>query len=128
MATRIHDMPVYAASTDKIEAPLYNLWRRARLHLTLPMRIELPQLKQMALILEEDNWVLVDQCQFDLPIIAWLDFQDAGRSSLHTPVSCNMNYYHHLASRIHGKVLLLMAQELEQRLHDSGIAVNKRQH
>ncbi|VAW98703.1 hypothetical protein MNBD_GAMMA23-2397 [hydrothermal vent metagenome] len=125
MVTRIQDMPVYAARTDQIEASLYNLWRRARLHLTFPMRIELPQLKQMALILEDDSWVLVDQCQFDLPIIAWLDFQDVGRNSLHTPVSCKMNYYHHLANRIHDKVLLLMTHELEQRLYDSGTAGNK---
>jgi len=108
MVTRIQDMPVYAARTDQIEASLYNLWRRARLHLTFPMRIELPQLSQ-----------------FDLPIIAWLDFQDVGRNSLHTPVSCKMNYYHHLANRIHDKVLLLMTHELEQRLYDSGTAGNK---
>ena len=125
MVTRIHDMPVYAARTDQIDASLYNLWRRARLHLTLPLRIALPQLKQMALILEEDCWVLVDQCQFDLPIIAWLDFQDSGRSSLHTAVNCNMNYYHYLAERIHDKVLMLLVKELEQRLQVTATANKK---
>lgn len=120
MVTRIHDMPVYSTRADEITASLYNLWRRTRLHLTLPIRIELPQLKQMALILEEDSWVLVDQCQFDLPVIAWLDLQDSGRSSLHTPVNCTVNYYHHLAERIHDKVLTLMASALEQRLHGTG--------
>jgi len=116
MVTRIHDMPVYATRTEQIDAPLYNLWRRARLHLVLPLRIEMPQLKQMALILEEDSWVLVDQDQYDLPVMAWLEFQDAGRSSLHTPVNCTLNYYHYLASRLRGKVLQLMVDALNERL------------
>lgn len=119
MVTRIHDMPVYAARTEQVEAPLYNLWRRARLHLNMPLRIELPQLKQMVLILEEDCWVVVDQVQYDFPVMAWVDFEDAGRSSLHTPVSCTLNYYHHLASQLQGKVLMLMTEALEFRLHQT---------
>ncbi|HHH44056.1 MAG TPA: hypothetical protein ENK49_07960 [Gammaproteobacteria bacterium] len=119
MSTRIHDMPVYAARTDQVEAALYNLWRRARLHLPMPLRIDLPELKQMALILEEDSWVVVDQCQYDLPVLAWLDFQDSGRTSLHTPVSCTMNYYHYMASHLREKVLTLMLEALESRLSES---------
>ncbi len=119
MSTRIHDMPVYAARTDQVEAALYNLWRRARLHLPMPMRIDLPELKQMALILEEDSWVVVDQCQYDLPVLAWLDFQDTGRTSLHTPVSCTMNYYHYMASHLREKVLALMLEALESRLSEA---------
>lgn len=116
MVTRITDMPVYASREDEIDASLYNLWRRARLHLALPLRIELPQLKQMALILEEDCWVMVDQNQYDLPVMAWIEFQDRGRSCLHTPVACRLNYYHHLASRLREKVLALMTEALEERI------------
>jgi len=116
MTTRIHDMPVYAARADQVEASLYNLWRRARRHLDMPLRIELPQLKQMALILEEDCWVVVDQNQYDLPVMAWVEFQDDGRSSLHTPVACTLNYYHYMASHLRQKVLLLMAEALDEHL------------
>jgi len=119
MVTRINDMPVYAAQTDQLEASLYNLWRRARLHLEMPLRIELPGLKQMMLVVEEDCWVVVDQCQYDLPVLAWVDFQDAGRTSLHTPVTCTLNYYHYLASHLRAKVLVRMAEALEARLSDS---------
>jgi len=70
MVTRISDMPVYAVQTDQIEASLFNLWRRARLHLNMPLRIELPGMKQMVLIVEDDSWVVVDQCQYDLPVLA----------------------------------------------------------
>lgn len=119
MVTRIHDMPVYETRTEELDAAVYNLWRRARLHLTMPLRIELPELKQMALIVENDCWVLVDQCQYDLPVMAWLDFQDSGRSTLHTPVTCTLNYYHYLASHLQQKVLTLMSQALETRLIDA---------
>lgn len=123
MVTRIHDMPVYESRTDQLDAAMYNLWRRARLHLTMPLRIELPELKQMALIVEHDCWVVVDQCQYDLPVLAWLDFQDAGRSTLHTPVPCTINYYHYLASHLQDKVLTLMSQALETRLIDANFMV-----
>ncbi len=118
MVTRINDMPVYAAQTDQIEASLFNLWRRARLHLNMPLRIELPGMKQMVLIVEDDSWVVVDQCQYDLPVLAWLDFQDAGRTTLHLPVTCTMNYYHYLASHLQEKVLACMSEALEVRLSD----------
>ncbi len=119
MATRIHDMPVYQSQSEQLDAALYNLWRRARLHLKMPLRIELPGLKQMALILEDDYWLVVDQYHYDLPVLAWLEFQDAGRSTLHTPVVCTMNYYHYLASHLQEKVLTLMKQALEVRLNDA---------
>ncbi len=118
MVTRINSMPVYEARTDQIEASLFNLWRRARLHLNMPLRIELPGMKQMVLIVEDDSWVVVDQCQYDLPVLAWLDFQDAGRTTLHMPVTCSMNYYHYLASHLREKVLARMREALEARLSD----------
>ncbi|MEN8129719.1 MAG: hypothetical protein ABFS45_05900 [Pseudomonadota bacterium] len=116
MTTRIDDMPVYAARADQLEASLYNLWRRARLHLGSPLRLDLPGLKQMALILEDDSWVVVDQCQYDLPVLAWVNFQDSGRDNLYKPVPCTLNYYHYLASSLRGKVLARMGEALQDRL------------
>ncbi len=114
--TRIHEVPVYVSRNDEIEAQLYNLWRRAKLHLSLPLRIELAPSKQMVLIIDQDHWEVVDQNQYDLPMLAWLDFRDAGRSSLHTPVACKLNDYHYMASRLRGKALQTLKQELNQRL------------
>jgi len=68
------------------------------------------------LILEDDSWVVVDQCQYDLPVLAWVGFQDAGRTTLHKPVSCTMNYYHYMASHLREKVLMRMGEALETRL------------
>jgi len=118
MVTRIHDMPVYATRTDEVDAPLYGLWRRARLHLQFPLRFDLPGMKQMTLIIEDDSWVVVDQNQYDLPVMAWLSFQDSDRSSLHTPVTCTVNYYHYLANQLHDKVLRHMANYLQSQLNE----------
>ena len=125
MTTRIHDMPVYAARTDEVDASLYNLWRRARLHLDLPLRVELPGLKQMVLIVEHDSWVVVDEVHFDLPVLAWLDFQDSGRTTLHTPVACTMNYYHYMASHVREKALARMQEALESKLGIGGSSGGK---
>jgi len=119
MVTRINDMPVYAARADQVDASLYNLWRRARLHLEIPLRIELPGLKQMVLVLDDDSWVVVDQCQYDLPVLAWVGFQDTGRTALHRPVTCTMNFYHYMASHLRKKVLIHMGEALQERLSDT---------
>ncbi len=114
--SRIHEMPVYASRDDELDAALYNLWRRARLHAKLPLRVELSPSKQMVLIVDNDHWVVVDQNQYDLPMLAWVDFQDEGRSSLHTPVKCTLNFYHYMASRLRGAALQALQDELERRL------------
>ena len=117
--SRILTMPVYASRDDEVEAALYNLWRRAKLHLRLPLRFELPPSTQMVLIIEQDHWVVVDQNQYDLPMLAWVDFQDKGRSDLYTPVACTLNYYHYMASQLRKKVLVQMSEILEARLKNA---------
>ncbi len=126
MTTRINDMPVYESRTETLDASIYNLWRRARLHIEMPLRIEMHELKQMALILEDDSWVVVDQCQYDLPVLAWVEFQDSERSTLHTPVTCTLNYYHYLASHIREKVLRHMSKDLEARLSHAEPAMSEK--
>ncbi len=116
MTTRLDDVPVFASRPDRLEAACYNLWRRARRRFGSPLRIPLPSLKEMALILEDDAWVVIDQRQYDMPVLAWIGFQSEGRDALHEPVACTLNYYHFMASQLRGKVLELMKQDLEQRL------------
>lgn len=120
MSTRIGDLPVIATRPDRMEAATYNLWRRARRRFRPPLRIALPGLKEMALIMDDDAWVVVDQRQYDLPILAWVDFAAQGRDALHEPVACTLNYYHFMASQLRGKVLGLMQQDLERRLRPAG--------
>lgn len=116
MSDRLKDVPVYAQRPDTIEARIYNLWRRARHRFSGPLRLDLPGLTGMQLILEEHAWICVDARQFDIPVIAWVEFEDVGRDTIHTPVPCKLNYYHFAASKVRAKVLELMVQELESIL------------
>jgi hypothetical protein len=111
-------VPVYEQRDDSVEAKLYNLWRRARLRIKMPMRLEFVELPGVAMILDTDEWACVNTRQNDLPLLAWVDFEDQGRASLHTPVACKLNYYHYAASRYRAGVLQAMEQELKRRLDE----------
>jgi hypothetical protein len=116
MSRRLQGIPVFAARDDAVPARLYNLWRRARMRRALPLRLRLPGLKEMGLILDPDAWIVVDGNRSDVPVLAWVHFQDRHRDALHTPVPCTLHYYHFMASGLRGEVLALMEKELERQL------------
>ncbi len=116
--SRVGEVPVYAQRQDEVPAELYNLWRRARLHFKFPMRLPLSDHEGIILILEEDQWVCADLRQNDLPILAWVDFEDQHRDALHLPVKCKLNYYHFAASKFRANTLEYMQEALETRLRE----------
>lgn len=116
--SRIGDIPCYAQRDDEVTAKLYNLWRRAKLHLNLPIRLTLGDYPGFVMILEEHEWVCANERQNDLPVLAWVEFEDHGRDALHMPVKCKLNYYHFAASKVRAHSLELMEAELEERLHN----------
>ena len=116
--SRVKDVPYYAQRDDKLDAQLYNLWRRAKMHFEMPIRLPLSDYPGFVMILEEEEWVCVDERQNDFPVLAWVEFEDQGRDTLHLPVKCKLNYYHFAASKVRAHSLELMQAELEARLHD----------
>jgi hypothetical protein len=116
--SRIADVPYCAQRDSEIEAKLYNLWRRAKLHFTMPIRLPLAAYSGFVMVLEDNEWVCVDERQNDIPILAWVEFQDQGRDALHLPVKCKLNYYHFAASKVRAHSLELVQDELEKRLHE----------
>jgi hypothetical protein len=116
MDKRLRDMPVMVQRPDSIDARTYNVWRRARNRWGAPMRLNLPGLREIVMILDDDYWACVDSTRHDLPVLAWVELEDAGRDSLHLPIPCKLNYYHVAASAIRAKSLDLMAQHLTERL------------
>jgi hypothetical protein len=118
--SRIDEVPVYEQRDEHVSATLFNLWRRARQHLAFPLRLTLTGLPGVEMIIDDRAWVCVNIRQNDLPVLAWLDFDFQGRTALHEPVACKLNYYHYAASRLRARVLLAMERELEQRLHERG--------
>ncbi|NQV84814.1 MAG: hypothetical protein HQ494_13460 [Rhodospirillales bacterium] len=116
MDARLADMPIMAQRPDHLDAATFNIWRRARGRWGHPLRLDGLGLKQMELILCDRYWVCVDAFQHDCPILAWVDIEDSGRSSLHEPIACNLNYYHFAASALRGPVLKAMQDCLSERL------------
>ncbi|HEX6829294.1 MAG TPA: hypothetical protein VF104_09975 [Burkholderiales bacterium] len=110
------DLPYIAHHRDEVPARLYNLWRLARSRLGLPLRLELPGLKGLELVLGETSWVCRDPQLNDFPVVAWTDFQVAGRRALNAPVACELRYYHMGGSKVRLRVMDLMGEILEQRL------------
>ncbi len=120
MDERLAAIPILAQRADHIEAKHYNVWRRARGRWGAPLRLHLPDLLEMELILSDAYWVCVDTTKYDVPVIAWVDLEDAGRVALHEDVKCKLNYYHFAASALRGRCLELMEAALAKRLQTSG--------
>ena len=114
--SRVEGMPVYAQYDEMLPAKLYNLWRRAKLHFVLPLRIELDGYRSLVMVLEEHEWVCVDERQNDMPVLAWIEFEDQGRESIHLPVKCKLNHYHFAADKVRAASLELMEASLEKKL------------
>ncbi len=72
----------------------------------------------MVMILEEREWVCANDLQNDLPVLAWVQFEDKGRDALHEPVRCKLNYYHFAASKMRACALVSMEEILNQYLRD----------
>lgn len=116
MFERLRDCPVLNEYPSRIPAEVWNVWRRYWMHIHRPTCFGLEGLPPISLLLDEREWVLVDSSLYDMPVLAWTDFQDAGRTALHEPVLCTVRDYHQGAAKIRNKALQLMAEELETRL------------
>lgn len=117
--SRVAGKAIYQQQQDEVTAKLYNLWRRAKLHFKFPIRFPLIGYRGLVMILDEDEWLCIDENNNDMPIICWLDFVDQGRDALHVPVKCTRNYYHFAADKIREHVLELTEEELDKMLHQT---------
>ncbi|SDZ06005.1 hypothetical protein [Nitrosomonas halophila] len=88
-----------------IEAACYNSSRLALLRLECPLRITLQQHRGLEVILDDAMWICVDSYADDRLIMAWREFEVAGRLHLHHPVACKLWIYHGCASLVMGSVL-----------------------
>ena len=119
MYERLRDCPALNEYRSSIPAEIWNVWRRYWMHSHRATCFGLENLPPMSLLLDEREWVLVDSSLYDMPILAWTDFQDKGRTALHEPVLCTVREYHQGAPKIRNKSLELMAGELEARLRNA---------
>ncbi len=116
MYERLRDCPALSEYPSRIPAEIWNVWRRYWVRSHRPTCFGLESLPPLSLLLDEREWVLVDSSLYDMPVVAWSDFQDAGRSALHEAVPCTVRDYHQGAPKVRNQALRLMAEELEARL------------
>lgn len=96
-----------------IDASCYNRIALALARLGDPLEAELPALR-MTIRVERRLWLgrsLIN----DVPLMAWLNFQVAGRG-LHEPVLCQLHLYHFHAGLLVGQAPLSLAACLQERL------------
>ena len=120
---RPQGVPLFAQRPDQVPARLYNLWRRARMHRVVPLRVAPAGLKEMVLLVEHDGWALLDRNRGEVPVLAWVEFQDQGRDRLHDPVPCRLNYYHFMASGLRAQALEVLEQALARELRRRRISL-----
>ena len=118
MKSRLDGVPIYEQHPDVIAAEHYNTVQIALKRLGPVIRIELPTLRTLDLILEQHDWIVVDRFLNDIPVIAWTDFQNKQRNSLHQPIRYTLKLYHAHAEMIIGKVIEAMNLILGERLAD----------
>lgn len=125
MSTRLDDVPVIRIEESAIEGPRYNRVRLALLRLENPLRLSLTGLKNMDMLIDETAWVCVDPTLYDLPVLAWTDFDVVGRDTLHLPVHCKRYLYHSHANIIVESVLSTTDRLLAKRLSPRRSKANK---
>ncbi len=113
---RLVDIPVFASGPASVSAQQYNRARLAALRLGTPIYLHLPPLKHMAIIIDDDAWIVVDEILSEYPIVAWVEFDSGHRDSLHEPLACRRLYYHEHAERIIDTALTTMDALLAERL------------
>lgn len=112
--TRLNELPTLKNAPAMVSAERYNRVRLALRRLENPLRIELPKLRTLDFILEDDTWAIIDRNLNDMPVVAWTDFEH--RSALHQPVHCTLRYYHAHADAVMDKALQKLDDLLEARL------------
>lgn len=115
MKSYLTDIPVYETIITTVSAEHFNLVQIALKRLGSPIRLELPKLRTLDFLLDEETWIIVDRSLNDIPVMAWLDFETKDRS-LHEPLKCTLNLYHAHATIIQPRVIEAMTLLLGEKL------------
>lgn len=89
----------------QLDAGDYNAIRVVMLRERLPLEVHIKDFRCLLFILDEAAWICIDECQNNLPVLAWTNFKTAHRSALNAPVECELRLYHMHAGLVMGPVL-----------------------
>ena len=121
MKSRIDHIPVYESHNVTLRSQDFNLVKIALKRISNPLRFEIPKLRTLDFILEDDLWVIVDRSLNDTPVIAWSDFNDHARTNLHEDIHCLKRIYHTHAHMIHDKAIEALQLVLGEQLSSDQI-------
>ncbi|NOZ55055.1 MAG: hypothetical protein GXP08_18265 [Gammaproteobacteria bacterium] len=118
MNPRLQDLPIYEFRRSQVDAVYYNLAQVALNRIGPSQCYPIPKLKNLALIIEKDAWIIIDRSLNEMPVAAWLNFKTIHRQSLHEAVDCHLRLYHAHADLILQQTLEAMQQLLGEKLHE----------
>jgi len=101
-----------------IEATTFNQARLVLLRVGNPLRVSLKDHRCLDVILSQEQWLCVDSCNNDQPIMAWREFEIKHRNELHKPIDCKLYFYHTHAGLIMGTARDSLPQALKDILHE----------
>ena len=117
MPDSIDDITPLRIMSKTIDAVCYNHVRLALLRLGNPFRVELPDHRNLEIILYSHYWLCVDSAHDDQPIMAWLDFDTSSHNqALHKPVPCQLRLFHMHAGLVMGSALDSLDRSLAEKL------------
>jgi len=123
MKRYLDDIPVYESTRSSMSAEHFNLVQIALKRLGSPIRLELPKMRTLDFLLDEETWIIVDRSLNNIPVMAWLDFETKNRG-LHEPLECTLNMYHAHASIIYPRLIEAMTLLLGEQLAEKEIPEN----
>ena len=113
MYTRHKEIPAFSAWPSRVEARCFYAVQRALRQRGSWLRLPLPDLAKLELILQPNEWIVVDPALCDLPIVAWDGLQPDPDLGLHAPIQCQLSYFHGAAGKVAAKVPGLMEELLQ---------------
>jgi len=116
MISTIKDIPKLRSELTMIDGTHYNNIRLALSRLGNPLRVKLPGLRGMDILIDDNAWVCVDRTLYDLPVLAWTEFDRSERQGLHDPLPCMLHFYHMHADMISSTVLKTAYKQLLKML------------
>ncbi|UCH54077.1 MAG: hypothetical protein JSW09_04675 [Pseudomonadota bacterium] len=105
MDDRLVDREPWRVFPKTIEAKCFNSVRLALQRIARPLRIALSDHRGLEVILDDNDWLVVDSVAGDMPILLWCDFKSNDRDNLHKPIACQIRLYHSHAGLIMGTAL-----------------------
>jgi len=124
MTSKITDIPIYEHRDSEIAAEHFNTVQIALKRINQLIRFEPPELRTLDLILDAEEWIVVDHSSNDISVVAWSEFQTQSRTNLHEPIKCSLNLYHVHADIILDKVIIAMDLILAKMLSDQFLEKN----